>query len=192
MRINNINSEFQNVILGAPQGSKVGPILFNFFFNDFFYVIETANAHTFADDNTLTAFANNIQNLIHLLEFECSVAIKWFKDNKMIVNPGTFQAIILDKKKNNHTQEIIKIDKNSVKVNSSVKLLDVQIDAELNFNLQIANICRSAANLPNALIRLNKFFGFEEKKISEEILKISEKFCMELNVLRYLSLYRDF
>ena len=192
MRINNINNEFQNVILGAPQGSKVGPILFNCFFNDFFYVIETVNAHNIADDNTLTAFANNIQNLIYLLEFECSVAIKWFKDNKMIVNPGTFQAIILDKKKNNHTQEIIKIDKNSVKVNSSVKLLDVQIDTELNFNLQIANICRSAANQPNALIRPNKFFGFEEKKISEEILKISEKFCMELNGLKYLSLYRDF
>ena len=27
----------------------------------------------------------------------------------MIVNPGKFQAIILDKKKNNHIQEIIKI-----------------------------------------------------------------------------------
>ena len=26
----------------------------------------------------------------------------------MIVNPGKFQAIILDKKKNNHTQETIK------------------------------------------------------------------------------------
>ena len=30
----------------------------------------------------------------------------------MIENPGKFQAIILDKKKNNHTQEIIKIDEN--------------------------------------------------------------------------------
>ena len=64
----------------------------------------------------------------------------------MIVNPGKFQAIILDKKKNNHTQEIIKIDTNVVKVKSSVKLLSVQIDAELNFNLHIANICRSEAN----------------------------------------------
>ena len=42
----------------------------------FFYVIETATAHNFAGNNTLTAFANNIQNLIHLLESECSVAIK--------------------------------------------------------------------------------------------------------------------
>ena len=93
------------------------------------------------------------------------MAIKWFKDNKIIVNPEKFQAIILDKKKTNHTQETIKIDNKAVKVKSSVKLLGVQTDAELNFNLHIANICRSAANQLNAIIRLRKFLGFAEKKV---------------------------
>ena len=83
VRINNINSNFVNVISGIPHGSIVGPNLFNCFFNDFLNVIETDNAHSFADDNTLKAFANNIKNLIHLLESECSVAIKWFKDNTL-------------------------------------------------------------------------------------------------------------
>ena len=141
VRINITNSDFLNAISGVPQGSIVGPILFSCFFNDFFYVIETA--HNFANENTLTAFANNIQNLINLLEPERSVAIKWFKDNKMIVNPGKFQAVILNKMKNNHTQEIIKIDKNALKVKLPVKLVGVQIDAELNFDSHIANICRS-------------------------------------------------
>ena len=44
------------------------------------------------------------------------MAIKWFNDNGVIVNPGKFQAIILDKKKTNHTQEITKIDDKVVKV----------------------------------------------------------------------------
>ena len=47
---------------------------------------------------------------------------------------------------------------------SSVKLLGVQIDDQLNFNLHISNICRSAANQLNALIRLKLFLDFEEKK----------------------------
>ena len=38
-----MNIDFLNVILVAPQGSIVGPILC--FFNEAFYVIETANAH---------------------------------------------------------------------------------------------------------------------------------------------------
>ena len=68
------------------------------------------------------------------------MAIKWFKDNKMIANLGKFQAIISDKNKTNHTLEIIKIDNKDVKVKLLVKLLGVQIVAELNFNLYIANI----------------------------------------------------
>ena len=68
VRSNNINSDFLTVISGVPQGSIVGPILFNCFFDDFFYVIENANAHNSADDNTLTAFANSIQHLIVVLK----------------------------------------------------------------------------------------------------------------------------
>ena len=83
----------------------------------------------------------------------------------MIVNNGKFQAIMLDKKKTNHTQEKIKIGNNAVQVKSSVKLLGVQTDAELNFNLHIANICRSATNQLDALIRLRKLLGFEDKKV---------------------------
>ena len=59
----------------------------------------------------------------------------------------------------------MKIGNKAVKVKSSVKLLGVHIDAELNFSLHIANICRSDANQLNALIRLRKFLGFEEKKV---------------------------
>ena len=61
---------------------------------------------------------------MHLLESKSILAIKWFKDNKMIVNPGTFQV----KKKNNYTQEVIKIDNKVVRVTSSVKFLSVHID----------------------------------------------------------------
>ena len=75
----------------------------------------------------------------------------------MIVNPEKFQDIILDKKKTNHTQETIKIDNKAVKVKSSIKLLGVQIDAELNFNLHIANICRSAASQLNAAWKVLRF-----------------------------------
>ena len=58
VRINDVYSRFQNVISGVPQGSIVGPILFNCFFNDFFYFIDKASVHNFADDNSLSVFWN--------------------------------------------------------------------------------------------------------------------------------------
>ena len=76
VRINNVTSDFETIISGVPQGSIVDPILFNCFFNDFFYFIEKASVHNFADDNTLSMFEETIQNLIALLETESNTAIE--------------------------------------------------------------------------------------------------------------------
>ena len=76
----------------------------------------------------------------------------------MVVNPDKFQAIISDKRKRDHTDEHITVDNQQIKVVSSVKLLGLQLDDKLNFNLHISNQL-------NALIRLKKFTNFEEKKI---------------------------
>ena len=83
----------------------------------------------------------------------------------MVVNPDKFQAIILDKRKRDHTDEHITVDNQQIKVVSSVKLLGLQLDDRVDFNLHINHICKSAANQLNALIRLKKFMNFEEKKI---------------------------
>ena len=138
--------------------------MFNCFFNDFFYFIEKASIHNFADDNTLSMFEETIQNLTALLQTESNTAIEWFQNNNMMVNPGKFQAIIIDKRKKCHTNETLKIGDKIIKASSSVKLLGVQIDNQLNFNVHISNICRSAANQFNALIRLKRFFSLLKKR----------------------------
>ena len=40
VRINNVTSDFETVISGVPQVSIVGPIMFNCFFNDFFFLFK--------------------------------------------------------------------------------------------------------------------------------------------------------
>ena len=128
------------------------------------YFILLATAHDFADDNTLDCFSKTIQELIGSLESECEVALNWFNENKMIVNPGKFQAIIIDKRIQDHTNEIFKIGSKEIKVAPQVKLLGVEIDSKLNFEQHINRICKSAANQLNALIRLKRFLGFLERK----------------------------
>ena len=67
VRINNIYSGFEKIISGVPQGSIVGPNLFNAFLNNFFYDIEIASVHNFADYNTLPWFVKTVKDLINVL-----------------------------------------------------------------------------------------------------------------------------
>ena len=83
----------------------------------------------------------------------------------MIVNPGKFQAIIFHKHKENHTNRIININQKEIKAVAKVKLLGIEIDDKLNFNHHINNICKSASNQLNALIRLKHQLGFKERKV---------------------------
>ena len=98
VRINDTYSEFENIITSVFQGSILGPLLFNRSINDLFFFILIASVHNFTDDNRLSAFAENVSELINILQGESEVITDWFKENQMIVNPEKFRVIIIDKK----------------------------------------------------------------------------------------------
>ena len=52
VQINIKQNEFDTIISSVPQCSIFGPILYNIFFNDFFFFIPKNSVHNFADDNT--------------------------------------------------------------------------------------------------------------------------------------------
>ena len=62
------------ILAGVPQGSLLRPLLFNIFINDMFCFI-TSNLHNFADDNTLSAAAESLQNLVNELEHQAKKAV---------------------------------------------------------------------------------------------------------------------
>ena len=79
--------------------------------------------HNFADDDTLSAFAENVSKLINILQSESEVINDWFQKNQMIVNPDKFQVIIINKKKGDQTNESVVIDNKQIKTVPSVELL---------------------------------------------------------------------
>ena len=68
--------------------------------NDIFFLLGS-DLHNFADNNTVTAVAEAIQDLINSLEVKASNMIEWMKDNDMIANPNKFKAIVLTKTDHN-------------------------------------------------------------------------------------------
>ena len=84
------------ILSDIPQESILEPILFNIFMNNIFFLLGS-DLHNFADDNTVTAVAETIRDLINSPDVETRNAIEWIKDNDMIANPNKFKAIVLTK-----------------------------------------------------------------------------------------------
>ena len=59
VKINSTYSNWLDVKSGVPQGSVLGPLLFNIFINDIFYAIEASEICNFADDNIIYALSHN-------------------------------------------------------------------------------------------------------------------------------------
>ena len=83
----------------------------------------------------------------------------------MIVNPDKFQVIVLDKRKSNNTEVKFAIGSEQIQAVPSVDILVITIDDKLNFNLHINKNCLKSVNQLNALVRLKRFLGNEEKKV---------------------------
>ena len=154
VKINDTESIFQILLSGVPQGSILGSILFNIFINDLFLFINEVELANFADDNTIYTTKKNVEGLIK--------AIDWFEINNMIVNTDKLQAMILssDKKENKYD---LKINDSIISSEKSLTLLGIEIDNKLNFEKQVANICRKANQL-NAIGRIQNFLGKKRKR----------------------------
>ena len=102
-------SKLLEILAGVPQGSILGPILFNIFINDFMDIFKNTKIHNFADDNTLSAHSHITSEVIENLEKDSDIAINWFTDNHMIANPGKFKAIIIKKNGTDTTGTALKL-----------------------------------------------------------------------------------
>ena len=81
--------------------SVLCPLLFIIYTNDLPQNIRTAKSILFADDTTLYMSSNDIHRMFHEMNIELDVLADWFKANKLSLNAGKTNFMLLSRNRKN-------------------------------------------------------------------------------------------
>ena len=115
--------------------------------------IKEIDVCNFADDTTLYKCESDLDIVLENLKLDANIAINWLNNNEMVANPKKFQLMFLAR--NKCIEKEMSFVEKAIKSSSTVELLGITLDKNLNFKSHIENICCKANN------EIKPFFEFE-------------------------------
>ena len=94
VKINANFSSWTQLLQGVPQGSVLGPILFNIYINDIFFALKGVDICNFADDTSPYVCDSNLKSVLETLEHNSELTIAWFETNYMKLNTNKCHLLI--------------------------------------------------------------------------------------------------
>ena len=160
-KVNNSYSSWTSPDTGVPQGSILGPLIFNIYLNDIFYFINENHLTNYADDNTPYETGKCLECVLKNLEDDAHILLKWFNDNYLKMNADKCHLLVPK-----HIDSVfLKLNGEIIKGEASVKLLGLTVDSKLDFNEHVSNLCKKASQKLHALARIAPYIDNQKLKI---------------------------
>lgn len=144
-------SELKEIQCGVPQGSTLGPILFNIYVTDLSLLPLKSNVFQYADDTALalkitdsSCGTDTFQNDIHKV-------MDWFKQNSIFVNlqktklacfRNPHKAVCLDRPVYLHTSQCSSSKCRPLELEPEVKYLGLFFDQHFTWNKHVLFVCK--------------------------------------------------
>ena len=160
VKVNDAYSSWKDIFCGVPQGSILGPLLFNIHLCDLFYFLEDLDIPSYADDTTIYTVSEKKESAIRALEASSSLLFGWFNNNFIKANSDKSHLTISCAEATTSVIDGLPIDSSKTEV-----LLRITIDYELKFDDHANCLCKKASLKLNALARIAPFMNVSKKRI---------------------------
>ena len=114
------------IVFGVPQGSILGPLLFNIFLADLFFILNDVDIASYADDNTPYVIADDINGVITSLKQTSKALFEWFENNLLKSNADKCHLLVSSSDAVN-----LRVSEYDIKNSECEKLLGVKFDNKL-------------------------------------------------------------
>ena len=150
VRVKSGVSEVETITTGVPQGTVLGPLLFNAYIAPLKTLLQKHNIHhhLYADDTQLYITFPPTDHTQALARMEACVqdAKAWLCDNGLVMNDNKSQAIVIRSSSLRTPTSLTRVNICGQLVDTSpvIRNLGFTIDNNLTMTSQVASVCRSA------------------------------------------------
>jgi hypothetical protein len=182
VKYNGVLSEPVDCNVGVPQGSVLGPLLFNIYINDIVKHIRNCDIRMFADDMILCRNGKDYGRIVLDINEDLRYLNEWLVSNRLKINVDKTKYIIIrGAKKNIQCTEQIKINNISIERVTQIKYLGVIIDECLNFKEHVSYICKKVNKKVSLLWRIGRYVdGCTRCQIYKTVISPHFDYCSTL------------
>lgn len=147
---------------GVPQGSTLGPKLFNLYMRSLEKCLRGADVVSYADDTYVILTADNVVNLEHKIKSTIVDHVRWLSEHGMVCNLDKTEIMHMGR---DQSPLVLQIGDVQILPSPTMKVLGLLFDAEMSWSHQVNNLVRKCNRMLHGLRHLKKYL--DQKRMSQ-------------------------